>query len=356
MNELDRIEALQAPVPAAAPAPAEAPAFDARASSDAVGRASKEHAAVRPRARRRSLWGDAARAFLHSKAGLVGLVVVALLLLVAVFAPLLAPYDPNAQDYYALMQGPSAAHLMGTDELGRDILSRVMLGIRTAVSVAVLITVVSGVIGVLVGAVAGMLGGVVDALIVWLIDALLTVPGLWLAAFISVATRPSVTNLAASIYAATGWSSFKDTVLIDYLVVVACLGVVSWPGLARIVRGQVLALREQQFVEAERALGASTWWTIRAHIVPNTLGSVIVALSAGFGYAMLFEASLSFLGIGIRPPGSSLGQMIADGIDRYRSAPHLVLMPGLVLVVVVLAFNFVGDALNDALNPKARRR
>ncbi len=306
--------------------------------------------------RPRSLWSDAARTFLRNKAGMAGLVVFVLLLVVAVFAPLLTPYNFLTQNYSAIMQGPSARHLMGTDELGRDILSRVMMSVRTAVLVATLVTVISAVLGTLVGALGALSGGWVDAAATWLMDALLTVPPLWFAAFVGVATRPTITNWTTNLFTATHWDIFKDAVVTDYLVVVGCLGLVSWAGIGRIVRGQVLALREQEFIQAERALGATNWWIVRRHIIPNVLGPVIVALSVSFGYAMLSEASLSFLGIGIRPPGASLGQMISDGIGRYRSAPHLVAMPGLVLAVVVLATNFMGDALNDALNPKARQR
>ncbi len=309
-----------------------------------------------PSPRPRSLWSDAARTFLRNKAGMAGLAVFVLLLVVAVFAPLLTPYKFLTQNYSAIMQGPSAKHLMGTDELGRDILSRVMMSVRTAVLVATLVTVISAVLGTLVGALGALIGGWVDAAATWLMDALLTVPPLWFAAFIGVATRPTITNWTTNLFSTTHWAVFKDAVLTDYLVVIGCLGLVSWAGIGRIVRGQVLALREQEFIQAERALGATNWWIVRRHIIPNVLGPVIVALSVSFGYAMLFEASLSFLGIGIRPPGASLGQMISDGIGRYRSAPHLVAMPGLVLAVVVLATNFMGDALNDALNPKARQR
>jgi peptide/nickel transport system permease protein len=305
--------------------------------------------------RARSLWDDAARTFLRNKAGMCGLVIVLCLFIVAIFAPVLAPYNYLQQNYTVIMQPPSAHHLMGTDALGRDLLSRVLMSLRTAVLVATLITIIAGVFGVLLGALAGLLGGWINLVITWIMDALLTVPPLWFAAFISVATRPGLANLTAWLYQTTHWAAWQDSIVLDYLVVVSCLGVVSWPGIGRIVRGQVLSLREKEFIEAERALGASNWWIIRKHLLPNVLGPVIVALSVNFGYAMLFEASLSFLGIGIRPPGASLGQMISDGVEYYRSAPYLVAMPGLVLAVIVLAFNFVGDALNDALNPKARR-
>lgn len=304
----------------------------------------------------RNLWGNAARTFFRNKAGVVGFIIVICLFFIAIFAPFIAPYDYSEQNYTAILKPPTGEHLMGTDELGRDILSRVIISLRTAVLVATLITLIAGTLGVLVGSIGALLGGWVDLLLVWVMDALLTIPPLLFAAFISVATRPLISSLTTGLYSATNWAVFKDTVLLDYLVVIGCLAMVSWPGIGRIVRGQVLALREKEFIEAEHSLGASTWWIVRKHLVPNLLGTVIVALSINFGYSVLFEASLSFLGIGIRPPGASLGQMISDGIGRYRSAPYLVAMPGLVLAVIVLAFNFEGDALNDALNPKARQR
>ena len=313
-------------------------------------------AIVGNRLKARSLWSDAAHTFVRNFAGMAGLIVILLLIFAAIFAPLIAPYNFTAQNYFAIMQAPSVHHWMGTDELGRDILSRVLMGVRTAVLVAVLVTVLSGLLGILFGSIGALIGGWVDSFVTWFMDALLNIPPLWFAAFVSIATRPGITLLTASLYASTHWSGWKDTVLLDYLVVICCLGFVSWAGIGRIVRGQVLALREKEFIEAARALGASNSWIIRRHLVPNVLGAVIVALSVNFGYAMLFEASLSFLGVGIRPPGASLGQMIADGIGRWRSAPHLVAMPGLVLAIVVLASNFLGDALNDALNPKGRQR
>ena len=304
----------------------------------------------------RNLWGNAAQAFFRNKAGVAGFVIVIGLFFVAIFAPLLAPYDYAEQNYSAILKPPTAEHWMGTDELGRDILSRVIISLRTAVLVATLITLVAGTVGVLVGCVGALLGGWVDLAIVWVMDALLTIPTLLFAAFISVATRPLISSITTNLYSSTKWPVFRDTVMLDYLVVIGCLALVAWPGIGRLVRGQVLSLREKEFIEAEHSLGAPTWWIIRKHLIPNLLGTVIVALSINFGYSVLFEASLSFLGIGIRPPGASLGQMISDGIGRYRSAPYLVAMPGLVLALIVLAFNFVGDALNDALNPKARQR
>lgn len=304
----------------------------------------------------RSLWSDAARTFARNKAGMTGLVIAVTVILIAVFAPLIAPYDFADQDWDHVREGPSRTHLMGTDSLGRDLFSRVVMGVRTAVFVAVIVTFSTAIIGVLVGALGAFLGGWTDAVAVWIMDGLLNFPSLWLAAFVSVVTKPIVNRLAQSVYDATGWGFMQDTVVLDYLVVFVCLSFVWWAGLGRLVRGQVLSLREKEFIEAQRAIGAPPMWVTTRHLVPNVLGQVIVHMSTQFGFAMLSESSLSFLGIGIRPPGASLGAMIFAGMANWRSDPHLVAMPGLTLAVIVLAFVFVGDALNDALNPRIRER
>jgi peptide/nickel transport system permease protein len=307
-------------------------------------------------AKPRSLWADAAHTFSRNKAAMAGLMVAIIVFLVAIFAPLIAPYDYTAQDYQHLREPPSRAHIMGTDVLGRDLFSRTIMGIRTAVLVATIITLTTTVVGVVVGSMGAFLGGWVDALLVWLIDGLMNFPSMWLAAFISVSTRPTVGRLAAKLFEWTGWPIWENTVVFDYLVVITGLSLFWWAGLARLVRGQVLSLREKEFIEAQRAIGASAWWITKRHLVPNVLGQVIVHMSTGFGGAMLVESALSFLGIGIRPPGASLGQMIYAGSALWRSDPHLVAMPGITLAVIVLAFVFVGDGLNDALNPRARER
>ncbi len=303
----------------------------------------------------RSLWQDAARTFARNRAGMVGLVYALILLFVAVFAPIIAPYDPNQQEWTALRQPPSAAHFMGTDEVGRDVFSRILYGARTAILVAVIITGLSCTLGILLGGLGAFLGRWVDLVLVWIMDALMNFPSIWLAAFVAVTTRPLIGRLAQSIYDAIHWEAMKDPVLLDYLIVFGVLGLVSWAGTGRLVRGQVLSLREKEFIEAQHAIGAPTRWIIVRHLIPNVLGSVIVAASFTFGGAMLAESSLSFLGIGIRPPGASWGTMIASSIGNWRSDPHLILMPGIVLSLAVLSFNFIGDALNDALNPRARK-
>jgi len=304
----------------------------------------------------RSLWSDASRTFARNKAGMAGLIVACLVVLMAIFAPWIAPYDFAHQDWEHVREGPSSAHLMGTDSLGRDLFSRVIMGVRTAVFVALIVTFCTAIIGVTVGSSGAFLGGWVDALSVWIMDGLLNFPALWLAAFVSVVTKPMITRLANNIYKATHWSLMQNTVVMDYLVIFVCLSLVWWAGLGRLVRGQVLSLREKEFIEAQRAIGMPPLGIIRRHLVPNVLGQVIVFMSTLFGFAMLAESSLSYLGIGIRPPGASLGAMIFAGMANWRSDPHLVAMPGLTLAAIILAFVFIGDALNDALNPRIRER
>ena len=307
-------------------------------------------------AKPRSLWQDAFRTFIHNKAGIVGLIIVAVTLFIAAFAPWIAPYDYIEQDWDHIREGPSALHWMGTDPLGRDLFSRVIMGIRTAVIVGVIVSCAIALIGVLVGSLGALLGGWVDTAVVWLMDGLLNFPALWLAAFVAVVSKPIMDGITGALYETTNWSWLRDTVVLDYLVVFLCLSFVWWAPLGRLVRGQVLSLREQEFIEAQRAIGASPWWITTKHLAPNVLGVVIVQMSTGIGRVMLAESALSFLGIGIQPPGASLGNLIFTGMTSWRADSHLVAMPALTLSVIILGFVFVGDALNDALNPRIRDR
>jgi len=168
--------------------------------------------------------------------------------------------------------------------------------------------------------------------------------------------RPAVQGQFATLYEWTGLEVFRSRLLGDYLVVFGAIALVSWPGMARLVRGQVLSLKQAEFVEAARVSGAGTFWIITRHTLPNVLGPIIVSVTVGFGGAMLLESGLSYLGVGIQPPGASWGAMINENLDQWRYTPHLVLVPGAVLAVVIFAFNFFGDGLNDALNPRRRIR
>ncbi|HEU5326744.1 MAG: ABC transporter permease [Thermomicrobiales bacterium] len=305
--------------------------------------------AIEKQVRQRSLWIDAFDRFRRNKMAVGSLAFIIFVLLTAVFGPIISPYDPLRQNLLDVAKPPSMAHWFGTDSLGRDYLTRVMMGGRTAFLVAVVVTTITTVMGVLIGTSAAYWGRWFDNLIMRLTDIIMAFPHLLLAMFIAGTIRPRFLDLTKSIT----W--LRGTGVADYLVVFGALAVVSWPGYARLIRGQVLSLVHSEFIAAERMLGASSWKIMRDHLIPNALGPVIVALSAQFGGAMLLESSLSFLGIGIQPPGASWGNMISDNLLTWRYQPHLLAIPGIVLTLVVLAFNFLGDGLNDALNPRARR-
>jgi peptide/nickel transport system permease protein len=259
-------------------------------------------------------------------AGIVGLAVVA-----AVVGPAIAPFDTAAQDLALRLTGPSLRHWFGLDELGRDILSRVLAGARISLLVGLVVVSISSAVGVFVGSVAGYFGGRVDEALSRIIDVLLAFPGLLLAIAMVAVLGPSLSN------------------------VVIALSLIGWVGYARLVRGQVLRARELEFVQAARALGASTPRVLLRHVIPTALPAVSVQATLGMGGAILAEASLSFLGLGVQPPTPSWGTMLNYGRIHLLDAPHLTVFPGLAIAVLVLGFNFLGDGLRDALDPAARR-
>lgn len=304
----------------------------------------------------RSLWRDAWASAIRNPFAMGGALVILLFVIAAVIGPYLTPYSYTSQDLLHTEAPPSWQHWFGTDELGRDFFSRVLYGARTAFLVATLVTIVGGAIGVVLGATAALSEGVLGGLIMRLTDIMMAFPHLLLAVFANATLRPLTQHWFDRLYALTGWSFFHNRLFGDYLVVFGILALVSWPGMARLVRGQVLSLKHAEFVEAARVSGASPRWIILRHLVPNTLGPVIVSLTVAFGSAMLLESSLSYLGVGIQPPGASWGAMINENLNMWRYKPHLVLVPGGALAIVIFAFNFFGDGLNDALNPRSRRR
>lgn len=316
----------------------------------------RETAESRERFAQRSLWRDALRDASRNPFAVGGVAIVVLFVLAALAGPAITPYDYRTQDLLNAEQPPSWSHWLGTDELGRDFLSRILYGARTAFLVATMVTLVGGSLGVVLGAVAALSDRFLGGLIMRLTDVLLAFPFLLLAVFANATLRPRVQIWIEALHGATGIGFLENRLLSDYLVVFGSLALVSWPGMARLVRGQVLSLKHAEFVEAARVCGADQRWIIGRHLVPNTLGPVIVSLTVGYGSAMLLESALSYLGVGIQPPGASWGAMINENIDMWRYTPHLVLVPGGVLAIVIFAFNFFGDGLNDALNPRRRQR
>lgn len=297
----------------------------------------------------RNLWLDAFARFKRNRMALAGVGVLLMLLLASLIGPMVSPYDYARQDLLKVNQPPSAQHWFGTDGLGRDYLTRIMMGGRTAFMVAALVVSLTTLLGVIIGATTAYLGAWVDNVVMRLTDTIMSFPHLLLAMFVVGTVRPPVGDWLAQ------FGSLRDSVMTDYLIIFGALSAIGWAGEARLVRGQVLSLKRREFVEAARSIGAPSWMIVKNHLIPNALGPVVVSASAQFGSAMLLESSLSFLGIGVQPPGASWGNMISENLISWRYQPHLLAMPGIVLAIAVLCFNFVGDGINDALNPRGAR-
>lgn len=299
----------------------------------------------------RSLWGDALRRLVANKLTLAGLIVTAMFLVLAVFGPALAPYSYTAQDYGHARESPTREHLLGTDQLGRDFLSRLLYGARTAAFVSVLVTLYSTAIGVVLGAAGAYMGGWVDQIVVRLIDVTMTIPGVLLASLVNVIVKPVIRPAWENMTASIGMA--KDSlVYLDLLIVVFALGFVYWPGKARLIRGQILSLRNELFVDAARSCGARDTQILLRHIIPNALGPIIVAVTFTMAGAIGLESALSFLGLGVQPPAASWGAMIGSGLGTWRFYPWLLAAPAIVLAIVSLGIQFLGDGLNDALDPR----
>ena len=305
--------------------------------------------------RSRTPWLQIAYHIAGDPPALVGVIIILLMVITAVCAPVLAPYPYDRQDLDAIEKAPSAAHWLGTDLLGRDMFSRVIWGARSAVFVIVMTTIVNLSLGIPLGAAAGYFGGWLDAVIMRVADILFAFPGMLFVFLIAATLKPGVLAWAK----AAGWSDLARSGYLDYAVVILALGMIGWAGLARLIRAQVMATKEREFVIGARAIGVPTARIIARHVLPNSLAPVIVALSMGMGDIALSEGYLSFLGIGLQPPVPSWGNILADNAGRYwRSFPQmvwLVWIPGAVLAAVVFAFNFLGDGLNEALNPEIDR-
>ncbi len=280
-----------------------------------------------PRPRETSGLRAFGRRFMRARLAWVGLLIIVAFALMAIFAPSLAPYDPNKQSLTQLLQPPNAQHWLGTDELGRDILSRILYGARVSLSVGIISVGIALVIGVVLGLISGYFGGWTDTLIGRGTDALLAFPALVLALAITSALGPSLTNAMLAI------------------------GVVGIPIYVRLTRGQVLALKEREFVEGARVAGASSPRIIFRHILPNVTSPIIVQASLGVAFAVLAEAGLSFLGLGVQPPTASWGSMINTGKNYLEMDPWVAIVPGIAIFLTVLGFNFLGDGIRDALDP-----
>ena len=275
---------------------------------------------------------DVCKRFLKNRAAVLGLAIIVVLVVCALFPGQISGFDyarPNLRMRYLPL---SAEHWMGTDELGRDIFTRVLYGIRVSLLVGVVARGLTMIVGIVLGVAAAYFGGWVDMVIMRLTDIFLAFPVMLLAMVITLVMGPSL------------------------FTVCLALVVVGWPDVTRLLRGQALALKEKEYVKASRALGASHFWIITRQLLPGCLSLIIVSFSMGIPGAIMYESGLSFFGFGIRPPTPSLGNMIADARGYMTICPWYILYPGLMLIIIVVAFNILGDGLNDALDPYARKR
>jgi oligopeptide transport system permease protein len=279
----------------------------------------------------RSLWDDARRRLLRNKAAVAGMLVLALLVAAAVVGPHLTAYTYDEINKDDVWLGPlTHGHLIGTDSLGRDLLARLLMGLRVSLAIGLIATIVSLVIGVAWGAFAGYVGGRLDEVMMRFVDVLYSLPFIFFVILLMV--------------------TFGSNIVLIFVAI----GAVEWLTMSRIVRGQTLTLKQKEFVEAARAAGLSQRGIITRHIVPNLLGPVVVYVTLTIPAVILAESFLSFLGLGVQPPMASLGTLIANGAQDMELAPWLLIFPSVVMVVTLMSFNFIGDGLRDAIDPKDR--
>lgn len=266
--------------------------------------------------------------FLRRKTAVIGLAFIVFILIIAVIGPNITPYDPNAYDYSAILSGPSAAHIWGTDEFGRDVFSRIVAGTQLSLGTALTASIIGTAAGVVVGLIAGFFGGIVDSFIMRVCDVMFAFPGILLAIAIVAIIGPGITNIMIGV------------------------AVFTVPSFARIIRGAVLEVRGELYVEVAQSIGCSNMRTMFVHIFPGTMQALIVNFTMNVGGAILSASSLSFLGFGASVTQSEWGAILSQGRNYLAIAPHLVLYPGLVIFLTVLAFNLFGDGLRDTLDPK----
>lgn len=278
----------------------------------------------------RNEWELFCRVFFQKKIAVLALFIICLTFIVAIFAPWIAPYDPNAQDLSNSMQPPSRQHLLGTDRLGMDTFSRIVWGSRTALIVGFSTTLISAFIGTVLGLLAGYFGGIINTVIMRYMDALMGFPMIVLALLLAGVLGPGMQNI------------------------IIALTVASVPGYVRIMCSMTLSVKENDYILAQRSIGSSSARTLFLHILPNAVQPMIVMITSGLGGVILGESGLSFLGVGITPPDIAWGSMVADGFKYLKTNPILSLAPGLAILLIVLSFNILGDSLRDALDPKLR--
>ena len=298
--------------------------------------------------RPRSLWSDSWRRLRRNRAALISIGFILFLFLVAIFAAFIAPYGYDEVDFGAITQPPSREHWLGTDSLGRDVLSRLIYGTRVSLTVAVVAQVVILLIGVPVGMVSGYLGGWTDLVIQRGVDILYAFPSLLFVIVLMTYLTAALKEAKGPVAGALGQLNDATGGMLGIFI---ALGLIFWLTVSRMVRGEVLSIRQKEYVEAARAIGSDNRAILWRHVFPNILAPVVIAATFGIPAAIMIEAGLSFLGLGVKPPTPSWGLMISEGVRNIRSHPHLLLASGILLSLTLLAFNFLGDGLRDAMDP-----
>jgi ABC-type dipeptide/oligopeptide/nickel transport system permease subunit len=297
----------------------------------------------------RTMWGDVLRKLSGNLPAMMGFTIIVMFYLLALTAPLLVRYEYDDIDLDNVRSGPTFDNPFGTDELGRDVYSRVIWASRSAAFVSIFVPIISLTLGIVFGTLSGYFGRWVDVLIMRTADVLFAFPDFLFIIFIAATIKPSVLEWARDL----GFTTLVRQGYVDYIVVFTALGIVGWPGMARLVRGQFLSLRRREFVLAAQATGLTDWQIAFRHVLPNALTPVIVVISGGIGGTIAAETGLSFLGIGLQPPNPSWGGMISDYYGYWRQPDLWVLLfiPSFILTVIILAFTFFGDGVHEAMNP-----
>lgn len=278
-----------------------------------------------------SYWSDAWRRFKENKLAMVSAAILLVIILLAVFQPVFSPYEYDQTDYFALNQGPSAAHLFGTDELGRDIFTRCWMGARVSLLIALVVALLSGTIGILYGGVAGYFGGLADNVMMRFCELIASIPQMLWVVLLILVMKPGV------------------------FPIIIAIGATGWIGMARLFRGQVFSLKESEFVMASQTMGAGSLWIILKHLLPNAMSPIILSMANAIPGAIFSESFLSYIGLGVPLPMASWGSLASDGANKLLTYPYQLIFPALLICITMLCFNLMGDGLRDALDPRMRQ-
>ena len=295
---------------------------------------------------KRSLWQEIWRNYRKSPSAMIGLIIIAIIVILAIVIPFVSPYAYDQQDYTAINQGPNAQHWFGTDSLGRDIFVRCWAGARVSLLIALVATCINVIIGVLYGGIAGYFGGKVDNVMMRIVDIIYSLPDMLVIILLATVLNQTLTFPAGSALAKLGSN------MVSMFIV---FGLLYWVGMARLIRGQILSIKENEFVLAARSIGAKPGWIIRKHILPNCLSVIIVSTALQIPSAIFTESYLSFIGLGVNAPMPSLGSLANSARQGLQTYPYKLIFPALMICLIVLSLNLLGDGLRDAFDPKLKR-